>query len=84
MADGAHTFVHDPLFTAEEIRAYGLEPPPEFPLPADALVVQAWHRQYHDLDFASFPGLRAVLDGRGVLDPALIAALGVAFVGIGR
>ena len=84
MADGVRTFVHDPLFNADEIQAYGLEPPPEFPLAADALVVQAWHRQYHDLDFASFHGLRVVLDGRGVLDPARISALGVKFVGIGR
>ena len=84
MADGAHTFVHDPLFTDDEIRAYGLEPPPEFPVPADALIVQAWHRQYHDLDFGSFAGLRVVLDGRGVLDPARVSGLGVTFVGIGR
>ena len=83
-ANGVRALVHDPLFTDDEIRAHGLEPPAEFPLPADALVVQAWHRQYHDLDFASFSGLRAVLDGRGVIDPERVAALGVTFVGIGR
>ncbi len=81
---GASVFVHDPLFAAEEIRAFGLEPATRFPLPADALVVQAWHRQYHGVDFAKFEGLRAVLDGRGVLDPAKVSAAGLIYVGIGR
>ena len=74
-AAGARAYVHDPLFTDDEIRACGLEPPPAFPLPADALVVQAWHPAYRAggacaIDLASFAGLRAVLDGRAALDPA--------------
>jgi hypothetical protein len=76
--------VHDPLYSAEEIRGRGLEPPPAFPLPADALIVQAWHEQYESLNLKSFAGLRAVLDGRAALDPAGVEALGVAYVGIGR
>ena len=84
IAEGATAYVHDPLYTAAEIRAHGLEPPPSFPLPADALVVQAWHEQYESLDLRAFPGLRAVLDGRAALEPATVAALGIAYVGIGR
>ncbi len=84
IAAGATVYVHDPLYTDAEIRGYGLEPPPAFPLPCAALVVQAWHAEYADLDLRAFVGLRAVLDPRAALDPAVVAALGLAYVGIGR
>ncbi len=80
---GATAYVHDPLYTDAEIRAHGLEPPPLWPLPCDALVIQAWHDQYASLDMATLPTLRAVLDGRAALDPASVAAKGIAYVGIG-
>ncbi len=83
-AAGARVFVHDPLFSAEEIRALDFEPPPTWPMPCDALVVQAWHEEYQTLDLASFPGLRAVLDTRAALDPAAVAAKGLLYIGIGR
>ena len=81
---GARAFVHDPLFTPEEVRGAGLEPPPAFPMPADALIVQARHDAYRTLDYDAFEGLRAIADPRGVLDPKAIAALGLRYVGIGR
>ncbi len=81
---GATVYVHDPLYNDDEIRAHGLVPPPTWPLPCDALAVQAWHAQYAALDLASFAGLRAVLDGRAALDPASVAKAGVVYVGIGR
>jgi nucleotide sugar dehydrogenase len=84
IAAGATVYVHDPLYTDAEIRALGLEPPPAFPLRADALVVQAWHEQYQALDLAKWPGLRAILDGRAALAPAAVAAMGITYVGIGR
>ncbi len=83
-AAGATVYVHDPLFTAGEVRAHGLEPPPALPLPCDALVVQAWHREYEGLDFGAFRGLRAVLDGRGALDPSVVTTAGAKYVAIGR
>jgi nucleotide sugar dehydrogenase len=83
-ARGALPLVHDPWFSGEEIRALGLEPPEAFPTRADAIVVQALHDAYGELDFASFPGLRAVLDGRNVLDRATVEAAGVRYLGIGR
>jgi hypothetical protein len=76
--------VHDPLYSADEIRAHGLEPPPAFPTAADALIVQAWHAEYATLDFRAFSGLRAVLDGRAALEPGEVEARGIAYVGIGR
>jgi nucleotide sugar dehydrogenase len=81
---GATVYVHDPLYSDEEIRTQGLVPPPSWPLACDALAVQAWHAQYAPIDLASFAGLRAVLDARAAMDPATIVAAGVAYVGIGR
>jgi UDP-N-acetyl-D-mannosaminuronic acid dehydrogenase len=81
---GATVYVHDPLYSAEEIRAHGLEPAPAFPLACDAVVVQAWHEAYAGIEWASFAGLRAVLDPRAAVDPAAVASAGAAYVGVGR
>ena len=81
---GARVFVDDPLYSAAEIAAHGLDPAPALPMACDAIVVQAWHEQYAALDFARFPGLRAILDPRAALDPAAITAAGIAYVGVGR
>jgi nucleotide sugar dehydrogenase len=83
-AAGGTPYVHDPLYSAQEMRALGVEPPPSFPLPCDALAIQAWHAEYEALDLRAFAGLRAVLDGRSALDPETVRALGIAYVGIGR
>jgi nucleotide sugar dehydrogenase len=71
-ASGASAYVHDPLYTDDEIRAEGLQPPPTFPLACDALIIQAWQPQYDALDLATFPTLRAILDGRAALDPSRV------------
>ena len=76
--------VHDPLFSAEEIAALGLTPQREFPSPCDAVVVQAWHRQYQELGLGAFQGCGVVLDGRNTLPREEIERLGVRYVGIGR
>jgi nucleotide sugar dehydrogenase len=81
---GAKAYVHDPLFSDDEVGAAGLEPPPAFPLACDALVVQAWHAEYEALDLRAFAGLRAVLDGRGALRPERVQAVGAVYVGIGH
>jgi nucleotide sugar dehydrogenase len=81
---GARALVHDPLFSDGELRALGLEPPGAFPLPVDAVVVQALHAAYRDVDFTSFVGCRAVLDGRNALDPGAVERAGLTYVGIGR
>jgi nucleotide sugar dehydrogenase len=81
---GANVYVHDPLYTDDEIRAHSLTPPPAWPLPCEALAVQAWHAQYAALDLRSFPNLRVVLDGRAALHPAAVAGAGAMYVGIGR
>lgn len=80
---GARPLAHDPFFTADELRRLGFEPC-DVPCAADAVVVQAWHEPYRDLDLAAFPGIRAVLDGRNVLDRTRVEAAGIRYAGIGR
>jgi nucleotide sugar dehydrogenase len=80
---GARVLMHDPLYSDDEIRAHGLTPPPSFPLPADAIAVQAWHAAYGTLDFAVFAGLRAVLDGRGVLGEKQLKGTEAKLIGMG-
>ncbi|MDZ4278330.1 MAG: nucleotide sugar dehydrogenase, partial [Dehalococcoidia bacterium] len=62
-----------------------LEPAERFP-PArvDALIIQALHDAYRDLDLRSFQGCRAVLDGRNALEPSTVEAAGMRYLGIGR
>ena len=84
-AAGARVLVHDPLFSHEEIRAHGLTPTDLEPPPAvDAVVLQANHSQYQELDLGSFPGCRVVLDGRNVLSPDAVTSMGMSYLGIGR
>lgn len=81
---GARPLVHDPLFSAEELLRFDLEPADLAALPAvDAVVLHSYHRAYHDLDWAALPG-RVVLDGRNVLDAAAIRAAGKRYLAIGR
>ncbi|MGI9029540.1 MAG: hypothetical protein ACR2HP_06080, partial [Ilumatobacteraceae bacterium] len=49
----------------------------------DGVIVQADHGAYRVIDPASFPGVRAVLDGRGVLDHARWVAAGVEVLRVG-
>jgi len=62
---GARAVVHDPMYSAEELRALGLEPH-ELGESADAVVVQADHAEYRALGSDDVPGVRAVVDGRRV------------------
>ncbi len=83
-AQGAQVLVHDPYFSDEEIQAQGgesvsLDEPPA----VDAVILQAYHDEYRALDFARFPGCRAVVDGRNVLDRSSVEAAGAIFLGMG-
>ena len=64
---GAHVFIHDPLFTPAELGALEAEVvdlESEAAFGVDAVVVQAWHKDFRDLDWRRFKHLRVVLDGR--------------------
>jgi UDP-N-acetyl-D-mannosaminuronate dehydrogenase len=67
-ARGASPVVHDPLFSPAELSALGLEPY-RAGQAVDAAVLQTDHVEYRGYTPADLPGVRVVLDGRGVLDP---------------
>ncbi|MBI4284246.1 MAG: nucleotide sugar dehydrogenase [Chloroflexi bacterium] len=82
--EGARVFVHDPLFSTEEIQGYGLRAVELERLPPlDAVVLQSYHSQYKGLDFGRL-GCKVVLDGRNVLDREDITRQGLRYIGIGR
>ncbi len=64
---GGAALVHDPLFSDEELRRLGFEP---FHLgePADVVIVHTDHAEYRDVTPDGFPGVRLLVDGRGVVD----------------
>ena len=62
---GARVSVHDPLFSDQELMAFGWEPY-HLGEPADVVVIQADHAQYRELHPGDFPGVRLLFDGRRV------------------
>lgn len=76
---GAHVVVADPLYNADELQALGFTPWEGEAV--DAAVVQADHTEYRALDKAALPGVQVVVDGRGVIDPALLPGVSVRRIG---
>lgn len=66
-AHGANVLVHDPLYTDEELVRLGFRPAHRG-TPADAVIVQADHAEYAEWSERDVPDVRAVVDGRRVLD----------------
>lgn len=66
---GAVVSIHDPMYSDDEIRAFGWQP---FKLgeEADAAILQADHVEYTSLKPSQFPNIRCMVDGRNVLDSA--------------
>lgn len=64
-ARGAEVFVHDPLFTDEELAEFGFA---AYHLgeAVDAAIVQANHALYRDLGPSDLPGVRTFIDGRRI------------------
>ena len=79
---GAKALVSDPLYSDDELAALGLTPWDNEPI--DAAIVQADHAEYAQLSAADLPGVRVVLDGRGILDADSLAATGITVEQIGR
>jgi UDP-N-acetyl-D-mannosaminuronate dehydrogenase len=79
---GASPVVHDPLFGPAELAALGLEPYVDGAR-VDAAVLQADHEEYRTFSPAQLPGVRVVLDGRGVLDEARWPGVRVVRLGSG-
>ena len=79
---GAVPIVHDPLYTAAELARLGLLP---YCLgePCDAAILHTDHSMYAVLTPADLPGIRALVDGRAITDPALWTAVPRKVLGIG-
>jgi nucleotide sugar dehydrogenase len=68
-AEGAIVTVHDPMYTGVELRSLGLEPH-TLGTEVDLAVLQSDHAQYRDLSAKDIPGVKVIVDGRRILDPA--------------
>lgn len=64
---GAEVLVHDPMYTDDELAAFGWAPY-HLGKRADVAIVQADHPEYRDLAPADIPGVRLLLDGRRVTE----------------
>ncbi|MDO4612466.1 MAG: nucleotide sugar dehydrogenase [Actinomycetaceae bacterium] len=64
---GAEVLVHDPMFSDEELRAFGWEP---FAMgdPAEVGIIQADHPEYRSLSPRDVAGIALLVDGRRVSD----------------
>lgn len=65
---GAIVLVHDPLYSDEELINLGFAPF-HFGEELDAAIVQADHAIYAEISYDELPGLRTLLDGRGITRP---------------
>jgi nucleotide sugar dehydrogenase len=83
---GAKVLIHDPLFTPAELHAFEaevVELDSDAAAGADAVIVQAWHREYRGLHWGRFKNLRVVLDGRGAVDPERVREAGATYLAVG-
>ncbi|WP_400993998.1 nucleotide sugar dehydrogenase [Agromyces sp. GXQ0307] len=79
---GANVLVHDPMYTDEELRGFGWEPY-HIGADADLAIVQADHAEYRAMQPSDLPGLRLLVDGRNVTDPATWAGTPRIVIGAG-
>jgi len=79
-AAGAQVLVQDPMYTDEELEGFGWQPY-HLGENVDVAIVQADHPEYSKLTPADLPGVRLLLDGRRITDPALFT--GVPRISIG-
>lgn len=84
-ARGAEVLIHDPLFRADELAqlpARVVDLTPGSPLQVDAIVVQAYHSAFRDLDWSLVRGAKVVFDGRGALAPETARKLGATYLAV--
>ena len=65
---GAKVKVQDPMYTDDEIKAFGWEPY-NMGDDAEVVIIQADHPEYKELTPKDLPGIRLLFDGRRVTDP---------------
>ena len=80
---GAEVTVHDPMFTDAELEKFGFTPY-HVGEAVDGALLQADHPEYKDLDPNDLPGIKVLVDGRHVVDPANWQGVEVIVVGDGE
>lgn len=80
---GADVSVHDPMFTDQELAKFGFTPY-HLGQPVDGALLQADHPEYKDLAPSDLPGVKVLVDGRHVVDPAKWEGVEVVVVGDGE
>ena len=83
LARGARVLVHDPMYNDDELAAFGWTPY-HLGEPVDAAVVQADHAEYRELGASDLPGVRVLVDGRRITDPARWAGVDRRVLGAAR
>src|SRR5690242_16732691 len=78
---GAHVVASDPLYAPAELAGLGFEPWTRTDV--DAAILQADHASYAQLTPGDLPGVRVLVDGRGIVDAARWRAAGVVVRRIG-
>lgn len=63
---GALPYFQDPLYTEKEILELGFDPG-KLSNETELIIIHTAHEEYARIDFTRFPGLRFILDGRGIL-----------------
>ena len=79
-AKGAKVFVHDPMYTDNEITELGFTPY-QLGSAVDGMILQADHAEYKKLSAKDFPGVKAVVDGRRALDAKSFPGITVRIIG---
>ena len=80
LAAGAGVRVHDPMYTDQELSLLGLMPY-SFGSEVDVAVVQADHAAYRRLKQGDLPGIKAMIDGRGIVEPRNFQGVTIIYIG---
>jgi nucleotide sugar dehydrogenase len=81
---GARVYVHDPLFSDDELHALGYTPlSPALESEIQAIILQANHDVYRSFDFSRFERCQVVFDGRLALQRTAIESLHMRYISPG-
>lgn len=78
---GATPFLHDPLYTLDEIRAHGFEPLRLNGALPSIVVLNTGHKEYKQIDFTHWRerGVRVVVDGRNLWSASEVQSAGLEY-----
>lgn len=85
-AKGAHVYAYDPLCKEEDYARFGVVMKEDFS-GIDCIVVLTDHKEFDSLDLAKMGKEmrhRAIVDGRGIIDPQKAKKAGFSYRGLGR